>query len=81
MVGGSVESVGRWLVDLIKPRKNMFGVVISPVHFVGGFFCHSNFIFFYIDNKEKANSIPRSSLFESLLELHQIFLIFIRSCS
>ena len=59
----------------------MFGVVISPVHFVGGFFCYSNFIFFYIDNKEKINSIPRSSLFESLLELHQIFLIFIRSCS
>ena len=24
--------VGRWFLDLIKPGKIMFGVVISPVH-------------------------------------------------
>ena len=26
-------------------EKNMFGVVISPVHFGGSLFCCSNFIF------------------------------------
>ena len=42
--------VGRWSGDLIKLRKNMFGVVILP-----------DFIFFYIDNKEKTNLNVRSS--------------------
>ena len=53
--------VGRWSVDLMKPRKNMFGVVISPVQFGRGVFCYSNFSFFYIDDKEKTNLIARSS--------------------
>ena len=42
--------VYRWSVDLIKPRKNMFGVVISP-----------DFFFFFIDDKEKPNLIASSS--------------------
>ena len=53
VVGSSVGkwSVGQQSVDLIKPKKkNMFGVVISLVHFGRGLFCYSNFIFFYIDN-------------------------------
>ena len=41
--------------------KNVFGVVISPVHFVRGLVCYSNFIFFYIDDKEETNLIARSS--------------------
>ena len=61
VVGGSVGkwSVVGWLmgsmtVDLIKPKKKMFGVVISPVHLGRGLFCNSNFIFFLcIDDKEK----------------------------
>ena len=32
----------------------------SSVHFGRGLFCHSNFIFFYIDDKEKTNLIARS---------------------
>ena len=39
----------------------MFGVVISPVHFGRGLFCYSDFDFFYIDDKEEANLIARSS--------------------
>ena len=39
----------------------MLGVLISPVHFDRGLFCYSNFIFFYIDDKEKTNLIARSS--------------------
>ena len=42
--------VGRWYVDSIKPRKNVFGVMISPVRFGLGLFCYSNFDFFYIDD-------------------------------
>ena len=39
----------------------MSGVVILPVHFGRGFFCYSNFNFFYIDDKEETNLIARSS--------------------
>ena len=39
----------------------MFEVVILPVHFDRGLFCCSNFIFFYIDDKEKTNLIARNS--------------------
>ena len=45
----------------MKPRKNMFGVVISPVQFGRGLFCSSIFISFHIDNTEKINLIARSS--------------------
>ena len=38
----------------------MLGVVILPVHFGRGLFCSSNFIFFYIDNKEEINLILES---------------------
>ena len=60
------ESVGKWSViwrsvDLIKSTKNMFGVVISSVHFDRGLFCCSNFNFFYIDDKEETSLIARSS--------------------
>ena len=62
----------------------MFGIVIWPAHFVRGLFCYSNFNFFYTDNKEETNyynfkhgTIIRT---ESLLQLHQIFLLSIRSC-
>ena len=48
-----VCSLGRWSIDLAKSRKNMFGVVISPVHFFRGLFCYSNFNFFYIDDKKE----------------------------
>ena len=54
-------SVGRWFVGLIKIRKNMFGLVISPVHFGRGLFCCSNFNVFYIDDKNETNLIGRSS--------------------
>ena len=44
--------VGGWLVGRLVARgesktqgKNMFGVVISPVHFGRSLFCHSNFNF------------------------------------
>ena len=37
----------------------MFGVVISPVHFGRGLFCHSNFNFSYTDDKEETNLIVR----------------------
>ena len=47
-------SVGRWFVDLIRPRKNMFGVVISLVHFARSLFC------FYIDDKEKQIWLPEA---------------------
>ena len=67
MVVGSVGkwlvvdwSVSQWSVDLIKPRKNMFGVVISPVHFGRSLFYYSNFNFFYIDDKEETNLIARA---------------------
>ena len=53
--------VGRWSVDLIKPRKNMLGVVISPVLFGWGLFCYSDFNFLYIYDKEETNLITRSS--------------------
>ena len=43
--------VGWWSVDLIKHRKNIFGVVISAVNFDLGLFCNSSFSFFYIDDK------------------------------
>ena len=36
----------------------MFGVVISLVHFGRGLFCYFNFIFFYIDDKEKQTWLP-----------------------
>ena len=39
-------SVGRWSVDFLKPRQNMFGVVNSPSHFDRGLFCYYNFNFF-----------------------------------
>ena len=39
----------------------MFRVMISPGHFGRGLFCYSNFDFFYIDDKEEINLIPRSS--------------------
>ena len=68
MVGGLLGKwsvvgwlVGRWPVDLMKPGKNMSEVVISPVQFGRGLFCYSNFIFFHIDDKEKANLIARIS--------------------
>ena len=48
-------------MDLIKTRKNMFEVVISPVHFGRGSFCYSYFPFFYIDVKEETNFVARSS--------------------
>ena len=60
LVGGSVESVGRWLVDLIKPRKNMFGVVISPVHFVGGFFVILILFFSILTIKKKQIRFPEA---------------------
>ena len=37
------------------PQKSMFGVMISPVHFVRGLFCYSNFNFFYVYDKEETN--------------------------
>ena len=56
------RSVSRWSVDLIKPRiKNMFEMVISPVHFGRGLFCYSNFNSFYVDDKEETNLIARSN--------------------
>ena len=54
-------SVSRWSVDLIRPRKKMFGLVISSVHFDRGLFCYSNCNFYYIDNKEEIKLITRSS--------------------
>ena len=49
-------------MNLIKfPGKEMFGVVISPVHFGRCLFCYSNFNFFEIDNKEKTSWIARRS--------------------
>ena len=39
----------------------MFAVVIPSVHFGRGLFCHSNFNFFYIDDKEETNLIARSN--------------------
>ena len=50
-----------WSVDLMKPGKNMSEVVISPVQFGRGLFYYSNFIFFHIDDKEKANLTARIS--------------------
>ena len=51
--------VARWSVDLMKPRKNMFGVVILPVIFylVEVYFVLLFSFFFYIDEKEKINLI------------------------
>ena len=46
-------SMGRWLVDLIKARKNMFGIVISPVHIGRGLLCYSNFNFFILIKKKQ----------------------------
>ena len=43
----------------------MFGVVILPVQFGRGLFCYSDFIFFYIDDKEKKFDCEKQSL-ESL---------------
>ena len=58
--------VGRWLVDLIKPRKKN----VWPVHFGRGLFCFLKLkiiniekikililSFFYIDGKEETNLI------------------------
>ena len=42
-------------MDLINTRKNIFGVVISPLPFGRGLFCYSNFDFFYIGDKEGKN--------------------------
>ena len=39
----------------------MFGIKILPMHFGWGLFCCCNFIFFYIDDKEKTNLTVRSS--------------------
>ena len=71
----------------------MFGVVISPLHFSRCLFCYSNVNYLYIEDKEETNLIARSShsnfltipkdktkRTESLLQLQQIFLVFIRSC-
>ena len=47
--------------------KNMFGVVISSVHFGWGLFCDSNFNFFYIDkNIDRNKLITRKQSIESL---------------
>ena len=54
-------SLDRWFADLIEPRENMFGVVISPVLCGRGLFCHSNFNLFYTDDKEETKLIARSS--------------------
>ena len=46
---------GRLVVGLCiqwNPGKNLFGVVILPVHFGRDLICYSNFNFSYIDNKE-----------------------------
>ena len=55
LVGGSV--VG----GFIKTGKNVFGIVISPLHIGQGLFSNSNFIFFYIEDKEETSLIVRSS--------------------
>ena len=48
--------MGQWSVDLIKaPKKACLGVMISPVHFVRGLFCYSNFNFFYVYDNEETN--------------------------
>ena len=63
-VVGSVVGllVDRCFMNLIKfPGKEMFGVVISPVHFGRCLFCYSSFNFFEIDNKEKTSWIARRS--------------------
>ena len=50
------------MVDgFIKTGKNVFGIVISPLHFGRDLFCYSNLIFFYIEDKEETSLIVRSS--------------------
>ena len=56
-----IHSASRWDGGRWRIWRNMFGVVISPVHFGRGLFCHSNFNFFYIDEKEETIFITRSS--------------------
>ena len=53
-------SLGLWPLNLIKPRRNIFGVVVSLVHFGHVLFSYYNFIFFYTDDKEETNLINRS---------------------
>ena len=49
-------------------EKNMFGVVISPVHFGRCFFfVVLILIFFYIDNKEETNLTVRSNQLISII--------------
>ena len=61
MVGGRLVG-GSVVTDLMKPRKkHLWSSDYSPVQFGGGLFCYSNFIFFYIDDKEKTNLIARSN--------------------
>ena len=56
-----------WVVRLVvrafnkTQEKNVFGLVISPVHFGRGLFCCSYFNFLYINDKEEVNLIDRSS--------------------
>ena len=40
-------------MDLIKPQKNMFGVVISPMHFDLVLFCYSILVFAILTIKKK----------------------------
>ena len=67
----------------------MFGIKILPMHFGRGLFCCCNFIFFYIDDKEKTNLTVRSShsniLFLKIYKYYSIItssniISFIRNC-
>ena len=56
--------VGRWSVDLIKSRKNMFGVVISMCPLVEVYYVTLILIFSIstTDNKEETNLRKQSLL-------------------
>ena len=46
-------SLGLWPLNLIKPRRNIFGVVVSLVHFGHVLFSYYNFIFSILTIKKK----------------------------
>ena len=55
-------------MDLIKPTKKKFGVVISPMRFGRCLFSVILIlIFFYIDDKEETNLIVRSNQLISII--------------